>query len=218
MRSVVKGAPPLDSHLEPVVFSHYQHAVSYLKDRLGRYCSYCERTVPVGLAVEHKLPKEHYPLLEVSWDNLLLACANCNSSKGQTKVLQDSVVWPDEHDTFSLISYLPGGGLAPTVGIGTDMQTRVISTLRLLGLSREPGEVTPTDHRHFDRLEVWALARQSRKDLINRDIPELRRLIVETAKAKGGYSIWQSVFNDDPSMRQALVQGFPGTKDLPALP
>jgi uncharacterized protein (TIGR02646 family) len=216
MRSVIKGPTPLDETGTPIVFSHYQEAAPHLKKRLGRYCSYCERTIPVGLAVEHKLPKEHNTQLELEWDNFLLACMNCNSSKGQFNPTTDSVVWPDEHDTFSLISYFPSGAVRPKLGITPEVGARVAFTLSLLGLSKQPAELASADHRLFDRLEVWRLASQSKDDLIRRDVPELRRAIVETCRATGGYSIWQAVFSDAPAMREAISKSFVGTKSQAA--
>ena len=211
MRSVIKGLAPLNETGASVVFEEYQAAAAHLKERLGRYCSYCERTVPVGLAVEHKLPKEHHPQLELEWHNFLLACANCNSSKGRAYIPFGSVVWPDEHDTFAFLAYFPSGAIRPRADLDDGVAARVIATLALLGLSKAPEQMTSADHRHFDRLEVWRRAEQSKTDLLARDSSELRRAIVETARASGGYSIWQAVFNADRAMQRDLANAFPGT-------
>lgn len=197
------------------MFAVYQDAVVHLKERLGRYCSYCERPIKVGLAVEHKLPKEHNPLLELEWQNFLLSCTNCNSSKGQFNPPANSIVWPDEHDTFALIAYLPSGAVRPRSGADFLVENRVRATLSMLGLSKHPAEMSSADHRFYDRLEVWQLAIQSRDDLVRRDSCELRRAIVETAKATGGYSIWQEVFAADAAMRDAIFLTFVGTRVHP---
>jgi len=212
MRSVNKGPAPLDDNDLPVVFEAYQDAARHLKERLGRYCSYCERTIPVGLAVEHKRPKEHHPLLERAWENFLLACANCNSSKGHSNPAIDSVVWPDEHDPFNLIAYMPNGAVRPRAGLAPGLEAKVRATLARLGISKAPEEMSALDHRLFDRLEIWRRAAQSREDLANSDLPALRRAIVETAKASGGYSIWQAAFELDAAMRDALSRSFVGTR------
>jgi uncharacterized protein (TIGR02646 family) len=44
-------------------------------------CAFCEQRVEI-LAAEHFRPKDVYYWLCYSWDNLLLACVGCNSSKG----------------------------------------------------------------------------------------------------------------------------------------
>lgn len=218
MRSVEKGGIPPDESGAPITFAAYQDAVGHLKSRLGRYCSYCERTVPVGLAVEHKLPKEHHPHLERDWDNFLLACANCNSSKGDRSPMAGSVRWPDEHDTFSVIAYRSSGAVGPAAWLDASLALKVVATLALLGLSKAPVEAARTDHRHDDRLEILRKAEQSRIDLLSRDVPEMRRSIIETAKSSGGYSIWQTVFACDTEMQRALAGSFPGTRAAAAAP
>lgn len=47
-------------------------------------CCYCERFLPEeghAKAVEHFRPKAYYPSRRNEWDNLLLACAQCNGVK-----------------------------------------------------------------------------------------------------------------------------------------
>ena len=74
MRPVSRGAAPR-------TYSSYGDAIGDLEDRLGIYCSYCERRLPVSLAVEHMAPKSLHPDRELEWKNFLLGCTNCNSVK-----------------------------------------------------------------------------------------------------------------------------------------
>lgn len=60
----------------------YVDARGDLLTTLGYYCSYCEIPVGIGVHIEHKLPKRDFPSQAVNWDNMLLACDNCNSNKG----------------------------------------------------------------------------------------------------------------------------------------
>lgn len=46
-------------------------------------CAYCEQRVEMP-QVEHFRPKSKYYWLAYSWDNLLLACSACNTSKNNT--------------------------------------------------------------------------------------------------------------------------------------
>lgn len=85
MRPLDKGAVPRAGD-GAIRFGHYSDAHPHLVERLGDYCSYCERRLPASLAVEHVQPKSHVPELETSWDNFLLACTNCNSVKGSKPV------------------------------------------------------------------------------------------------------------------------------------
>ena len=214
MRAVDKGTHPMHDTGELVQLRPYQEATSHLKQRLGRYCSFCERSVPVSLAVEHKLPKHHFPDLECVWDNFLLGCANCNSIKGTAFIADGVVMFPDTHDTFSAFEYVESGRIRLRPGLPSQAAAEAAALLNLVGLSREPKELSETDHRWDDRLETWSLAIQSREDLASEDTPAMRAAILRTAVSRGGFSIWMVAFAHDPEMRQALARAFPGTRAL----
>jgi uncharacterized protein (TIGR02646 family) len=213
VRSLDKGGTPTHADGTAIVFADYKDATPYLKQRLGRYCSYCERTIPASLAVEHKLPKTGaYQHLEHEWRNLLLACSNCNSSKGTNVPNHANPLWPDEDDTFAMIEYHRSGGVAPKSGLPPDASARVTALLDLVGLTKTPDQSGQTDHRFFDRLEVWRKAEQAVVDVETSDSPALRRSTVEVARSSGGYSIWRHAFAADTNMTQRLMASLPGTR------
>ena len=212
MRSVDKGSSPLGVDGTPLVFEQYIDAAPYLKAQLGRFCSYCERTIPVNLAVEHKRPKRKYPELEHAWSNLLLACGNCNSCKGEREPVGGDPAFPDEVDTGAMYIYLPSGKIKPKDGLNESDSARAAAMLSLLGLDRPPNFGGPSDHRWFDRLEVWRKAEQSSRDLAESDSDALRRCIVEVAHSSGGYSIWMTEFIGNTDMSARLTSIHPGTR------
>lgn len=217
MRSVDKGGHPIGQDGEAVRFADYQEAGPYLKERIGRYCSYCERFIAASLAVEHKLPKDEgqWPELRLAWSNFLLACANCNSTKlnKPQKPLQASdFPWPDVDDSFSLVSYKPSGRVEAVAGLADLHRMQVERLLDLVGLRKEPKDIGTSDHRFFDRLEVWGRAKASREDLLREPSEAMQRQIAKTAQATGGFSIWMMVFADRPDMQTAFTQAFPGTR------
>jgi len=55
------------------------------------------------------------------------------------------------------------------------------------------------------------MAEHARSRLATHDIEPMREQIVDTAKEKGYWSIWMTVFADDPDMRRRLIAAFPGT-------
>lgn len=57
-------------------------ARSDLIQAIGAYCSYCGSPIYSHLAIEHRLPKNTFPLRAFDYNNFLLACATCNSAKG----------------------------------------------------------------------------------------------------------------------------------------
>ena len=92
MRPIRRGTSPCEAD-----FANYRDALPDLVSRFGRYCSYCERLIPVQLAVEHIQPKglPAYQALEGRWENFLLACVNCNSTKKDKDVVLSDVLLPD---------------------------------------------------------------------------------------------------------------------------
>lgn len=70
----------------------YQQSKVDLEDNIGRYCSYCE-IISNDLAVEHIVPKAPYPLKMIEWDNFLLGCKGCNSTKGDRPERKQAKQW-----------------------------------------------------------------------------------------------------------------------------
>lgn len=115
MRPVNRGPIPAREtargvNLKRVIdFSYYRPD---LVANLGEYCSYCEVPLGVNLAVEHLLSKTN-SLNAEDWDNLLLACTNCNSHKlNKTKSSKDlenyfwpSMRYPGGFNTYDMMVY-----------------------------------------------------------------------------------------------------------------
>ena len=81
---------PVERGTAPRTYSQYSDAIGDLEERLGTYCSYCERRLPISLAVEHVVPKDLHPELKTEWTNFLLGCTNCNSVKADQPVEVDN--------------------------------------------------------------------------------------------------------------------------------
>jgi uncharacterized protein (TIGR02646 family) len=214
MRAVGKGPHPAGEDGKPITFQAYGDAAPHLKDRIGRWCSFCERWVATSLAVEHKLPKKHYPYLELDWSNFLLACTNCNSTKGTREQAADPPLWPDEEDTSAMLAYSESGGIRAAAGLTGVDEARVKALLKLVGLDKEPKHMGAGDHRFFDRLECWSQVRDSLADLHRDPSPTMRERIVKTAvnSRYGGFSIWCTAFATDADMLQRLAAAHPGTR------
>ncbi len=213
MRPVDKGAHPLHADGTPVVFATYGDAAPYLRELLGRYCSYCERKIPVNLAVEHVVPKSQKPALEKDWGNFLLACTNCNSQKRDKPVEPADFLWPDTDDTLAAFTYEPSGAIKVAAGLDPPQQAKAQALLSLVGLDLPPEDVSAADYRHKDRLEQWGKARVALGMLAlapdhTRD--KTRAAIVTLAT--DGYSIWATVFRGDPATLAALAKKYPGTR------
>jgi uncharacterized protein (TIGR02646 family) len=206
MRPIERGNSPHTGG-----YTNYRDAFASLVSRLGHYCSYCERKIATNLAVEHIQPKglPQYQALVGRWDNFLLGCINCNSTKGDKDVALGSVLLPDRDNTVAAYDYTPDGKVAPARGLSGVLRTMAADTLALCGLDKGPSQVKDENgklvaiDRYAQRIQAWGIALMSRDDLSHSPTEGMRRQIVRT--------IWMQVFDDDPKMRQMLIEGFSGT-------
>lgn len=208
---------PVERGPAPRRYARYRDAARDLTERLGRYCSYCERRLPASLHVEHVVPKSLEPARETDWSNFLLGCANCNSAKLDKPVDLAGTLWPDRDNTFLAYRYAPGGyvGLAP--GLRGKAKRAAERLASLVGLLRHGGagagfEPAPRDERWIQREEVWAAAEYCRRQLADLGHSDsARSLVAKAAAGWGFFSVWMAVFADDRETRLALVEAFRGT-------
>lgn len=214
MRPVQRGECPRDAKGQEIKFAEYQQARRELIRRMGEYCSYCEMHLDASLAVEHVKPKKPpgataaMPARELDWGNFLLACPNCNSSKGDTDVFLEDYLWPDRDDTFRALGYSEGGVVDSAPGVQKARAERLIN---LVGLRKQPDTAEASDRRWMNRREAWDMAVRAKDNLAKCPMDPMREQIVDTARANGFWSIWMTVFADDPVMRDRLLQALPGT-------
>ncbi len=206
---------PIDKGTPPAIYTDYQDAKPDLLACLGDYCSYCERRLETHLAIEHVKPQSIYPQLQSRWSNLLLACVHCNSSKGHKDVIIRNYFWPDRDNTLRALEYVEDGLVRPHADLGTDDRVKAQDTIVLTGLDKFPGsrgrQPTSSDDRWQKRREVWKQAERARGHLSNTNTIAMREQIVDTALARGMFSIWWTVFSDDIDMRRRLREAFRGT-------
>ena len=209
MRPVTRGAAP-------ATYSNYQDAIGDLEERLDQYCSYCERRLPISLAVEHVAPKSLNAGSELDWDNFLLSCVNCNSVKGKKQTNATDFLWPDRDNTLRSFDYKAGGWVEPKGTLMKPLRDKAQKLIDLVGLDRHPGQPTAKqpakrDQRYMHREEVWQLAKLQREALARNDSQDLRAAIAELSRGYGFFSIWMATFHDDPDMRRRFVACLKGT-------
>lgn len=212
MRPINRGDSPRAAD-----FDDYRDAFGPLVGRIGPYCSYCERLIPTQLAVEHiqaKNPAGPYAHLEGRWTNYLLACTNCNGTKGDKDVQLDAILLPDRDNTAAAFNYTPDGKVVPAAGLSPQLAQKANDTLELTGLEKpwngivdENGELVFVD-RVSERMTIWLMAETFLEDLAGTPTSALKRAIVKNAQSSGLFSIWMKVFENDPEIRSMLIQGF----------
>lgn len=217
MRPVRRGASPIAGDFDP-----YSKAQPYLISRLGGYCSYCERRVATQLAVEHIQPKglPAYVHLIGCWENYLLGCVNCNSTKKDKGVVLTDILLPDRDNTFVAFTYQADGTVIPSAAcVALGLNQKAKDTLALTGLDKrisvavdENGKQVAID-RASQRMEVWAVAEEAKSDVdANPGNDAVRRGAIRAAKGYGFFSIWMTVFHNDQDMRNRLIDAFGGTR------
>jgi hypothetical protein len=219
MRPVVRGSNPTNALGTPIIYKDYAWARGELIDRLGEYCSYCGMELDTSLAVEHVRPKQPpwAPTVLLcrsqDWNNFLLACTNCNSTKSNTDVTMSDYVWPHIDNTFRAFTYSVGGVIKTSDAItSAGLSQKIDNTIKLVGLDKMPNDQKASDRRWRNRREAWDIASRAKgrltRDQSNNDLKEQ---IVETAQAKGYWSVWYTVFSGNADIRRRLIEAFPGT-------
>lgn len=218
MRPIRRDASPRQGD-----FSNYRDALPDLVSRLGKYCSYCERFIPTGLAIEHIQPKglPAYQALHGRWENFLLACVNCNSTKLDKDVILSDVLLPDRDNTSSAYLYDASGGVQVSPRLSPSEQNLALATLNLVGLQRSGPAAADANGRLIaldrikQRLEAWLTAEYARDNLLafrpGDDV--VAEALIRLAQATGFFSVWMEVFRDDPAIRNRLIDAFPGTRE-----
>lgn len=207
---------PIERGPSPQVYARYEDAKQDLVNRLGLYCSYCERRIATLLAVEHIQPKAlpQYTHLEVVWENFLLACVNCNSAKGDQDVILADLLLPDRDNTFAAYRYDPLGAVEISTGLGSNT-AKAESTLLITALNRLPQN--EADYalgvsalgRVGQRVQAWVQASDALADF--HAGRTTARAVAREAAGCGFFSIWMAAFEGIPEVRRELIAIFPGT-------
>ena len=207
---------PIERGPVPRTYAAYGDAIGDLRERLGGYCSYCERRLPASLAVEHMAPRKHHPRHTLTWDNFLLGCVNCNSVKGEKDVNDDDTLWPDRHNTMLALAYSKGGFVRVTEGLRPAIGRRARVLVDLVGLDRHQVSGWPRpasrDERWKQRAEVWAAAELCRANFETLGkSSEALELVILAARGYGFFSVWFVIFDSYGMVKRALIEAFPGT-------
>lgn len=220
MRPVSKGSTPTDDNGSEIKFKEYSRARHYLIDRIGEYCSYCERKIPASLAVEHVQPKSLNKSLELEWSNFLLGCTNCNSTKGDDDVSLNDYIWPDSGNTYELFEYGTDGLVKPTQKLSSDLQRKAEAMIDLVGLDKKsPRKGTVAWQENSDRRQkhrIQAIIDSDRyctmysnaEDTVKTMMKELLTTIV---LEQGFWSIWMHAFDDYPEIQKEFIESYVGT-------
>lgn len=224
MRPVNKGVAPYSS------IKKYGEALPYLEKSLGEYCSYCEFNISHMGEVEHVTSKSKGGD-RLNWSNLLLSCKYCNTRKGShtTSSNIEDYMWPDEMNTAIAFVYDNGiPAVNSSVLMKLDSTGGVLKKAEALFhlVKLDNNSHLSKDKRFQKRMEVFTQAEEhlktwirlknevgqkGKEDLCKKMLEVIKANTVELAKASGFFSIWMTVFHDEPEILLALIDAFPGT-------
>lgn len=190
----------------------YRKAKLPLTEQLGCYCSFCETPAPLAsLEVEHILPKKIYPDSEFVWENFLLACRNCNATKGVKDTRRLAPYLPHTHNLLCYVQF-QYGQIRLKSGLSNAEQRGTEAFIELVGLAKVPTteNYLEADDRWEKRLIAYEHAKKF-KDSYSKNPELVLPLIIADAQESGFFAIWFFVFADFPPVRAALLQAFKGT-------
>jgi hypothetical protein len=242
MRPVYRGPVPenitFTGRLQKQAPEEYAFFRRSLVHQLGEYCSFCEVPLGANLAIEHIVSKSGNSNLENNWDNFILACTNCNSTKG-TRVNHSNLsqyYFPSDTtiSTFKKLKYdFDVNDNMVKVEAADIRDERANKTIELTALNRTRAtDLKVSDRRVVNRTAAWSVANELATCLegyytrlgaaANNDpgAQLLKEQIKAAAIARGFWSVWMTVFgskifvNDairDDLLHELFVVTFPGT-------
>lgn len=200
-------------HPIQTTYNPYQTAKPALIANLGHYCSYCEVAIirERDLEVEHVQPKSKQSGMEYSWDNFLLGCSTCNErdNKGTKSIDPLQCHFPDKNNTFKSFIYKTGGVIEINPYLTGISYDNAEALYKLVGFDKTPITSSPSDNRWKTRMEDWSLAIRYQKKY--KDGKCDTETIIDLIAARGGWSIWFTVFKGYDEIRKAMIEKFPGT-------
>lgn len=213
MRPLHKGCSPYYS------IAHYSIALDPLEKTIGCYCSYCEMAINHVPEVEHRISKVRGGN-PTDWGNLLLGCKYCNARKGT--VIGDNTperwLWPDKDNTHLAFTYDNGIPQLDTTYLSScplTVQKQAHNLFTDLHLDNIPKAPSDKDRRHLSRTNAYNRAKEylsiwlRAKGTALRD--DLLGIVCATAEDLGFFSVWMNVFQDEPTIRVALIRKIKGT-------
>jgi hypothetical protein len=225
MRAVEKG-------VAPKIYTKYQDAQADLIGKIGAYCSYCEMPIVNMPSIEHVISLFRGGS-QLDWENFLLACWHCNgiANKGVVNLSRVGYLWPDRDNThlaFIYSQFIPKVTVNPQVITSVSVNPRLTNaqvlaaaqnTIDLVGLDKYPSagaskEPTEKDLRWLYRFEAWRMAQTSLQNWHKKPNTAMAHQIGMTAKFCGFYSVWTTVFQNEPDVIPEIERHFIGTYNL----
>jgi uncharacterized protein (TIGR02646 family) len=216
MRSILRSNK-FDATGNPTEYNPWGDAKPELINEIGDFCSYCGKHLTrSALHIEHIQDKDTHSHLQFFWNNFLLACVNCNSTKLKKNPITLNAFLPHLDNLLCFIEVLNGGLLQVKTGVTGTNLTRTNAFINLVGLDRRPGHAnySDKDDRWEYRLTAYDKATRQLQKYTSTPVTTDIENITELAITAGFFSVWFTVFAAHDSVKAALITAFKGTKSV----
>lgn len=129
-----------------------------------------------------------------------MACQRCNGHKGSK---EDQGYWPHQHNTYLAFTYKDKGYIDVHPSLSPLSKEKARTLLELVDLGNPK--------LRQERSETWELAQRWHKYYVNKQEDFSLDCLKDVVTYYGHWSVWFTVFQDIPALRQWLVEAFPGT-------
>lgn len=209
----------------PIEYNPWGSAKPELIGEIGDFCSFCGKHLTrSALEVEHIYPKNFkntsgvkvYNHMRFHWNNFLLACKNCNSTKGDKDTTALNPFLPHLDNLLCFIEVLRGGTLRVKAGVTGTNLTRTNAFINLVGLDRRPSRLSHPPYSNKDdrwqyRLTAYNKATRQLQKYTSTPVTTDIENITELAITSGFFSVWFTVFAAHDPVKAALIKAFKGT-------
>jgi HNH endonuclease len=218
MRPIDKGPCPQVNWKDKQV-KDYKEWRSDLIERIGSYCAYCNMPISTQLNVEHVVPKKPRanqaggdPL---AWENMLLACENCNKAKSNKPSDQTIHYLPEFHNGLLPFMAIPSShpkallvGIKP--GLNAAQTQKAASTIKDFSWDKIDKRPAVADIRWLKRFEAnqvveatYSFYQEAKAKQV--DLNEAGKLVATITTGSGFFLLWFAKFAHEPEVLRWLA-------------
>lgn len=215
--------------------SNYQSWRADLIAAYGDHCAYCNIPMSEKLEVEHVAAKVNPTVDPLDYQNLLLACGNCNREKSTKPYSAATHVLPTIHNPLLFFDYIertnnvgvfccipiPSASLTDAAHIKMAEETIKCMGLDAINFSKDKEEKA-IDRRAIIRAEQQEVINTLRElwdetcnvPYIPQRVIQLQvEVIADSFQTSGFFALYYKAFQDAPAVLSALRAAVAGTAD-----
>ncbi len=199
---------------------HYKDWRSDLIARIGSYCAYCNMPLSTQLNVEHVVPKKPRPNQAggdpLAWENMLLACENCNKIKLNKPSDQTLHYLPEFHNGLLPFMAIPSSSHPQALlvdikpGLNAAQTQKAAKTIAAFGWDKIDKRPAVVDIRWLKRFEANQVVEAThyfyqRAKANQTNLSEAGKHVATIASKSGFFLLWFAKFAHEPEVLRWLA-------------